>query len=244
MSYDYSIYYKRFHDESETHAERIAAWLYEYLLPDLPTDRSASILDIGCGFGFALRALRNAGYRNVSGLETSAQQADVAARAGFNVTVVDDTEKFLSENPRDYDLILLLDVLEHVPVANQISLLSAICKSLRPGSRLILTVPNANSPLASRWRYNDFTHASCFTEHSINFVLLNAGFGNVVLDNTKTLGKFPSRWWAKDCRGAVRKWLVRYLWMQVFKAEIHESEDISEMCFEPNIRAVGITRLG
>ena len=135
-------------------------------------------------------------------------------------------------------------MLEHVPVAAQIELLRTIRGALRPGGRLILTVPNANSPLASRWRYIDFTHHVSFTEHSLSFVLRNASFGAIKMDNSKGLGAFPRRWWERNQRDAVRKWLVRWAWLQVFKAELHPTENFADICFELNLKAVAFNDAG
>lgn len=237
MSADYSIHYKRFHDDSEDHAVVMAEWLGVYLNEDLPKDRSAPALDIGCGFGFALRALRAAGFLNVRGIELSSQQAAVARRGGFEVSVVTDTVDFLKKHPGSFGVILLLDVLEHIPVPEQLEMMRVIREALLPGGRVIVTVPNANSPLAARWRYIDFTHCSSFTEHSLHFVLGNAGFNEIQMDNAKGIGAFPLRLWQRQHRLALKKWLVRYLWLQVFEAELHPSESLHDICFELNLKA-------
>ena len=240
MVSDYSIHYQRFHDDSEAHAIEMAEWLGVYLKGDLPEDRSSPALDVGCGFGFALRALRASGFSDVRGIEISEQQAAIARRGGFEVPVVSDTTEYLYGHRQEFGLILLLDVLEHFPVPAQIDLVRAIREALRPGGSLIVTVPNANSPLAARWRYIDFTHYCSFTEHSLFFVLRNAGFGKIRMDNSKGVGSLPRRWWRRDQRNALRKWLVRYAWSQVFKAELHPSEKLDDISFELNLKAVAI----
>ena len=237
MIADYSVHYKRFHDESEAHAVAMAEWLGVYLKGDLPKDRSTPALDIGCGFGFALRALRNAGFSNVRGLEVSSHQATIARRGGFEVSVVSDTIDFLKRHSGHFGIVLLLDVLEHIPVPEQLDMMRTIRETLSPGGRVIVTVPNANSPLAARWRYIDFTHSSSFTEHSLYFVLSNAGFSDIQMDNEKGIGALPKRLWQTEQRRALKKWLVRYLWRQVFEAELHPSESLNDICFELNLKA-------
>ena len=49
--FDYSIHYSRFHDDSEKHAEDMAAWIRQILATYVPAEREASIVDIGCGYG-------------------------------------------------------------------------------------------------------------------------------------------------------------------------------------------------
>ena len=42
-------------------------------------------LDLGCGSGYAMRALRSAGYSDVRGIDVSSQAAGLARKAGFQV---------------------------------------------------------------------------------------------------------------------------------------------------------------
>jgi hypothetical protein len=102
---------------------------------------------------------------------------------------------------------------------------------------LLLTVPNANAILSARWRYIDYTHFSSFTEYSLLFVLLNAGFSKPWIDNNKGIGRFPRRIWRRSSWVAMRKWIVRWCWLQVFKAE-QGGEPIDNICFDLNLTAV------
>jgi 2-polyprenyl-3-methyl-5-hydroxy-6-metoxy-1,4-benzoquinol methylase len=236
-NFDYSIYYGRFHDDSEAHAEQMASWLRGVLDADVPADRTLPVLDIGCGYGFALRALRNLGFTQLQGLEISAEQAERCRKAGFAVVVTENTIEWLKQHPGQFAFIVLLDVLEHVPIQFQIDLMRAVYAALAPGGKVVLTVPNANAILFGRWRYNDYTHFSSFTEHSLYFVLKNAGFENIWMDTSKGIGRFPHRLWRRSNWPGVRKWLVRWCWLQVFKAEI-PWEKLDDISFELNLKGV------
>ena len=214
----------------------MASCIQQSLKDTLSISRDAQILDIGCGYGFTMRALRNMGFKNIQGLEMSAQQARRSEAAGFHVNVAEDTTLWLAQHPAQFDLIVLFDVLEHLPVTDQIRFLAAIRNCLKPGGQLKLTVPNANSILSSRWRYIDYTHYSSFTEHSLYFVLKSASFDTIEMSNAKGLGRLSLRLWMKDRRDALKKWLVRWCWLQVFKAEL-PSENLSEISFELNLAA-------
>ena len=235
--FDYSIYYRRFHDDSETHAETMATMMGSLLEPHLPTDRSARIIDVGCGYGFALRAMRNFGYTNLLGLETSPEQAERSKNAGFEVVVTDDSIGWLKAHRGEFAFVCLLDVLEHVPIHLEIEFARAIHEALEAGGKLFLTVPNANAILSARWRYNDYTHHSSFTEHSLYFVLKNAGFDQIKIDASKGLGRLPKRLWRRHARQSLRRWIVRWCWLQVFAAEI-PWEKLDDISFELNLRAV------
>lgn len=235
-NYNYSIQYERFHKDTEEHAEEMALGLMEMLRARLPKKLSSSILDIGCGYGFALRALRKLGYSNLKGLEISSQQAARCTKAGFDVDVCSNSTAWISSYPNRFNYVLLLDVLEHIPVQEQIIFLKAINGCLKKDGGIFITTPNANSILSSRWLHNDYTHHSSFTENSLYFVLKNAGFSDIKIDNSKGIGRFPRRLWRKSSWPHVRKWLVRWCWLQVFKAEV--PWDVHGISFELNLTAI------
>jgi SAM-dependent methyltransferase len=157
----------------------MAAYHHRVLKPHLPGNPESAALDIGCGMGFALEALHQLGYRRLEGFDTDKNQVALAQKAGLPVIWAEDSLSFLAERAGSKDLILCLDVLEHVPKGDQLAFASAIRQALKPGGRAIFSVPNANSALASRWRYIDWTHETSFTEHSIDFLLFNAGFSKI-----------------------------------------------------------------
>ena len=236
-TYDYSIYYGRYHDHSPDHTTHEVASRAAWLAALLPADKTARVVDVGCGYGYAMLAVQKLGYQNISGLELSEQQAGQTRRNGLPVEVTEDTARTLRDQPQSCDCVLLLDVLEHVPVAEQIDFLRACSSALKPGGRLILTVPNASAILSPRWRYNDYTHHSSFTEHSLNFVLRNAGFESVVVEKDRSPRRIPLRVWRRSWIPLFRKWLVRFLWRQVFLSEMPH-EDVSTVSFELNLRAL------
>ena len=236
-SLDYSIHYARFHPDTEEHAAFMAAYLGRVLGPHLPQDQSVRVLDVGCGFGYGLRALQQIGYPNITGLEISSHQAERARRAGFDVALTDDTEAWLRSHASGFGAVLLLDVLEHLPVSKQIGFASAICAALEMGGRVLLTVPNALSPVASERRYVDFTHYCAFSHHSLHFVLRSAGFSRVFIEPSPPLGPIPKRLWKDNRRSALRHWLVRWWWRQVFLSEL-PWENIDSLSFEPNLFCV------
>ena len=63
---------------------------------------------------------------------------------------------FLLSHQGEFGAVLAFDLLEHLPREEQIPVVEAVREALRPGGVFLCTVPNANSALASRWRYNDW----------------------------------------------------------------------------------------
>lgn len=178
-SIDYTKHYLKWHKESEEYYESMAEFYIYTYSKYLPKDKNVRILDIGCGIGLLVYALNKAGYKNVKGVDISPHQIDIAKKYSLDVEHVDNTVSWLQSHKSAFDVIFLLDVLEHIHPSEHLTILKSIYNSLNIDGTLILTVPNANSTFASRWRYVDWTHHTSFTEHSLEFILLNSGFSDV-----------------------------------------------------------------
>ena len=153
--------------------------LPQWLKEELPADRNARILDIGCGFGQMLLRLRDEGYRNISGIDIGSESVEFCQSQGLNVRRINSIEEFAQEQAGQYDLILMSHVLEHIPKEETISTLSAIRSLLAAGGSYIVMVPNAQSATGVYWMYEDFTHHLLFTAGGLRYALLSAGFEKI-----------------------------------------------------------------
>jgi len=210
------------------------------LAPLLPAERSARILEISCGMGFALAALRQLGYSEIEGIDADGGQVAAARRRRLPArhVAVEACAGFLAERAARYDAVLCIDVLEHVPVADQLAFLGGIRAALRPGGRLICQVPNANAGIASRYRYHDWTHHCSFTEASLDFVLHNAGFGDIDVGEADPprRPRYPF-----IVRRSVARWLLRASFRALrrleYRLELGDAE-ASAIPLTPNIIAL------
>lgn len=110
-------------------------------------ERDVSILEIGCGAGQFANMLFDNGFTNYIGFDYAAEGVALAKqnnpeRAGQFV-VGDAFQTELME--KDYGLVICFEVLEHVQ--NDLTLLQRI----RPGTRMLLSVPNFNDPYHVRY---------------------------------------------------------------------------------------------
>jgi SAM-dependent methyltransferase len=149
------------------------------VLPFLPTDKTIKILDIGCGMGFFLMALRKNGYQQALGIDSDRSQIASCEAKNLSVTYSPDTIEYLGDHTESFDLITAFDVIEHVPPAEQIRFIRSIHQALKHSGKCLLTTPNATSFLAAHNRYVDYTHQSLFTTVSIDFILFNGGFRKI-----------------------------------------------------------------
>ena len=112
--------------------------------------KAARILEIGCGTGHNLVMLSRFGQVSATELDDRAREMAIA-RSGRPVAKIALPDLGTLQNGR-YDLVALLDVLEHV--SDDASSLSAIHDLLEPGGAILLTVP-ANPWM---WSAHDEAH--------------------------------------------------------------------------------------
>jgi len=151
---------------------RYYAWYSRNWLPDYKT---GEILDIGCGSGQFMYFLRKEGYERLTGLDLDKQQVEIARQLGFEVheqTALD----YLVRSENGYDMIVMLDIIEHFTREELFPLLREVYRKLRTGGRLILSVPNAESPTGPGCVYGDITHETSFTAVSLAEMLFCHGF--------------------------------------------------------------------
>lgn len=174
----YESFYKGLHEwrDYENVSRGYGEWYYDCL----PSDKTAGILDIGCGDGKFLFYLRQRGFTGAEGLELSPQMAAEAAKhVDCHIHLVDNTIDFLNEKPAGFQTITMNDVLEHIPKSETINFLSAVKVALAPGGNVVVNVPRVAGFTSLYCRYNDFTHQTIFTEMSLKQVLLLAGYDHV-----------------------------------------------------------------
>lgn len=112
--------------------------------------KDARILEVGCGTGHNLAMLSKFGRVEATEMDKTARSL-ASKRLGRAVT--DAALPDLSAWPADhFDLVALLDVLEHVP--DDRSALTSIRERLKPGGKLLVTVP-ANKWM---WSAHDVAH--------------------------------------------------------------------------------------
>lgn len=190
---NYTQHYKKWHSNDAQHIDVMRAFYLSALKNRFPENKSAKILDIGCGMGFFLETLKHEGYENIFGVDIDAGQIQAARSIGLNVEHNPNTVDFLNSRKKSYDFIYAIDVIEHISHDEQIEFIKTIYESLKSGGTFVCTVPNGNSVLAGRWRYIDWTHKTAFTEHSLEFLLNAGGFSNVTVSEVKLYKKYKKR---------------------------------------------------
>ncbi len=98
----------------------------------------ACILEGGMGSGNNLLVLKQYGYK-VSGLDQMQESVDRCRSFGITEVQVQDLQQSWTIENGKYDLVVLLDVIEHCQ--NPVQVLHHAKQALRPGGKIIITVP-------------------------------------------------------------------------------------------------------
>jgi SAM-dependent methyltransferase len=145
------------------------------------------VLDLGCGTGYNLDELARRGLTGV-GADLSAQAVRFCGDRGLTMVVQADAAvpPFLDGS---FDLILALDVIEHIQ--DDRMALSAIYRALRPGGRLVVFTP----AFQFLWSVQDRVshHYRRYTAPELRAKLEAAGFSVEKLSYANTL-LFPVVW--------------------------------------------------
>src|SRR5690606_3206127 len=106
-NYDYSIYYKRYHDGSMNDIQRMAA-VYDKMLAPLLANypRTMNVLDYGCGDGALVHYLSRH-FDHVFGVDASKVQIETGTRNGINVAhlPIEDFYSWCNSRAETYDLV-------------------------------------------------------------------------------------------------------------------------------------------
>lgn len=134
-----------YYDEwAEDYDQTLAQWRYE--APDQAAarlraalDADSVILDAGCGTGLTGKALAEAGFGTIDGMDVSRRSLAVAEKLGVyrSLEHVDMQKLPLPCRDDSYDGLACVGVLTYVPDSSAI--LEEFCRIVKPGGVMILT---------------------------------------------------------------------------------------------------------
>lgn len=155
-----------------------AAYYRANYLAHLPEARDSRILVISCEPGYLVNVLIQAGYRNVTGIDSDAAKVEHARRKGLPCQVAT-AFGFLAERAADYDVIIPEQELNHLTLDESIEFLQLCRAALRPGGRVIVYAMNGANPLVGSENIaHNIDHFYNVTEYSLGQILQLGGFPN------------------------------------------------------------------
>lgn len=152
-----------------------------------------SVLDIGCGYGNHLKIAADKGW-NCFGVEKSEHARKIISeRHGDRITVTESVEDLL---PMRFDLIVLFEVIEHLPDPYKLFFTLFGKNCIGPETLIALSTPNARSRDAIRnpaeWAYrHPPSHLVFYSAKSFGILLERLGFESIEINGIVDLDVQP-----------------------------------------------------
>lgn len=147
------------------------------LLFDILKDIKGKVFDIGAGDRFVEKIC-----------------ADISNEIEYKSMDVDSSRFHdfysLGEIQEEFDIILLLDIIEHLSLVEGKALLRRCSQLLKPEGKIVVTVPNNNHPTAFGV---DCTHITSYRYHDLGGLLLSLGFTELQIFRVSAKRKLKHR---------------------------------------------------
>jgi O-antigen chain-terminating methyltransferase len=136
----------------------------------------APVIDIGCGRGEWLEALRD----NVligRGIDMNRVFIEACRGLGLEVIEGDAIDSLRAMHEGSAGAVTAMHVVEHLPFEHVITLLDEIRRVLRPGGLIVVETPNPeNLSVAHHWFYMDPTHRNPLPPEVLRWMVEACGF--------------------------------------------------------------------
>ena len=175
-SHEPEILYVAFEDQFRGSDEAVAAKVGRYV----PIFAGASdVIDLGCGRGELLAALKSAGIAS-RGVDSNAEMVAVARDRGLDVELGDALSYVRSLADESIGGAIATQVVEHLTPAYLFALVSELARTLRAGAPLVLETINPACWLAFFSSYiRDLTHVRPIHPDTLQYLLRATGFERV-----------------------------------------------------------------
>jgi O-antigen chain-terminating methyltransferase len=176
ISFDYGAFEDRFRGDRAHVRQRLERYLGYF-----PTSTSGPIVDLGCGRGEFLEALRDAGIL-ARGVEADARRAAACVALGLDVRTGDALEELEACADGSLGGVVSFQVIEHLTLGKSVRLLAVARRKLRPGGCLIVETVNVQSLItfARAWTI-DPSHRQPMHPLTLRFLAEQAGFARCEL---------------------------------------------------------------
>lgn len=171
-----SVTYVGFEDRFRGTREDIAARVHDYV-PLL--SGAQNVVDIGCGRGELLEALRRSGVA-ARGVDTNHAMVELCRARGLDVDESDALAFLRRQTPGSLGGLVAIQVVEHFVPAYLTAFLSAVHDALAPGSPLVLETINPACWAAFFDTYiRDLTHQRPLHPDTLQYLVQASGFRDV-----------------------------------------------------------------
>jgi hypothetical protein len=162
---------------------------YANLLSASGKTGALDVLEMGFGDGSFLDWARGVGHR-VAGLEIL--QSSIAAAVSRGHEAYPSADEIPAG--RSFDVILLIDVLEHLDQAGFDGLMALADSRLKPNGVIVARFPNGQSPFFGAYQYGDFTHHKPLSPGAVEQIVRPRGYCVIRAVNPRPMPKRLVPW--------------------------------------------------
>lgn len=156
--------------------DEIRALVEEYIPDVQPLAGTGPVVDLGCGRGEWLEALRDHGIE-AYGIDTNEAFVAAGAERGLDVRSGDALRHLHDVPESSLAAVTAFHLAEHVTLDSLVDLVDSALRALRPGGLLILETPNpTNVTVGASAFYIDPTHLKPLHPEFLKFLVLERGF--------------------------------------------------------------------
>jgi SAM-dependent methyltransferase len=176
----------RFADAFRGAREEILGRIAEYI-PLL--EGHGPVLDLGCGRGELLEALRTAGIES-RGVDNDPAMVEACRRLGVPASESEAIEALRASAPASLGAVTAIHVVEHLAAAAWMELIGEAARALRPGGVLLVESPNPDSlRVGAGLFWTDPTHRAPVHPEALAFVVRAVG---LEVAEVRLLRPFPA----------------------------------------------------
>jgi SAM-dependent methyltransferase len=203
----------------------------DFLNNFIRNNSSPAILDVGCGTGETMSFIkRNWPKSRVWGVDKSRTAIKYATYRGHKTVKLADARK-LPFDPKKFDAVLALDVLEHIKNSKKVML--EMKRVLKPGGKILITSP----ALKFIWSQHDLGqgHVTRFNKDEIKKLAYETGlkveqvrYFNFILSGpiilVRVLSQVPGLGFVANYDNGVNFGVVNWEWLNEFLKRIFVTE--------------------
>lgn len=159
------------------------SWMSKYIGPN------SKVIDIGCGPGYNVKVLKDNGI-DVIGVDLNEQAVAKAKLEGLPV-IHADALTYLEENRHSFDIFIMSDFVEHVPLEVVYRILSILtdCK----GATIFFCTPNLDSLMGFKFWFHMPTHINAMHPYVIRKMIAKLGY--TIEKEWTEYGNLPGKGW-------------------------------------------------
>lgn len=160
-----------FYDElSQKYSNYYSKWKWEHERASMFLGSGSNVLEIGCGNGYFLQKVEKL-TKTVTGLDFNPSSVDFGKKNGLNILAESISEHSKSKS-NFYDYIAAFQLFEHVNDVG--SFLKSTIHCLRKGGKLVIGVPDNDSPIFKYMPYHSLNlpphHMLLWDQKSLSYL--------------------------------------------------------------------------